>query len=141
MSFPAGFFITGTDTEVGKTLVSGAFILKIRAQGGKAVGFKPVVAGTYKDAKGVVVNEDLETLRIASHLNPGQMELCPYVLNMPAAPHLVAAAIGQELEMEMEMEMDRIMQCTSQNTDSKRCCSGRRGPGVFNSAKQDSGLG
>lgn len=99
MSFPAGFFITGTDTEVGKTLVSGALILKMRAQGKKAIGFKPVVAGTYQDIKGAVLNEDLETLRIASNLNPGQLDLCPYVLDMSAAPHLVAAGIGQELEI------------------------------------------
>ena len=104
MSFPVGFFITGTDTEVGKTLVSGALILKMRAQGKKSVGFKPVVAGTYQDIKGTVLNEDLETLRIASNLNPGQLDLCPYVLDMPAAPHLVAAGIGQELEI------TRIMQ-------------------------------
>ncbi|QWE20770.1 dethiobiotin synthase [Polynucleobacter sp. AP-Kolm-20A-A1] len=104
MSFPTGFFITGTDTEVGKTLVSGALILKMRAQGKKAIGFKPVVAGTYQDIKGAVLNEDLETLRIASNLNPGQLDLCPYVLDMPAAPHLVAASIGQELEI------NRIMQ-------------------------------
>ena len=42
-----GFFITGTDTEVGKTLVSGALILKLNAAGIRTVGFKPVVAGTY----------------------------------------------------------------------------------------------
>ena len=47
MSTLSGFFVTGTDTEVGKTLVSGALILKLRELGKEAVGFKPVVAGTY----------------------------------------------------------------------------------------------
>lgn len=104
MSLSLGFFITGTDTEVGKTLVSGAIILKIRAQGEKVIGFKPVVAGTYRNTKGAVVNEDLETLRIASNLEEGQLDLCPYVLDMPAAPHLVAASIGQELDMKRIMQ-------------------------------------
>ncbi len=90
-SIPAGsFFITGTDTEVGKTLVSGALILKLREAGLKSVGFKPVVAGTYIDASGQKLNEDLETLRIASGLNPHEKSLCPFVLDEAAAPHLVA---------------------------------------------------
>ena len=56
-----GFFVTGTDTEVGKTLLSGALILKLREAGISTVGFKPVVAGTYIDSNGQKLNEDLET--------------------------------------------------------------------------------
>ena len=85
-----GFFITGTDTEIGKTLVAGALILKLRETGISAAGFKPVVAGTYLDASGQKFNEDLETLRIASGLNSQEQSLCPYVLDQAAAPHLVA---------------------------------------------------
>ena len=101
---PNGFFITGTDTEVGKTLVSGTLILKLREQGVKAIGFKPVVAGTYRNAKGETLNEDLETLRIASNLIPGELSLCPYILDQPAAPHLVAKHQGLKLEMEVMIE-------------------------------------
>jgi dethiobiotin synthetase len=87
---PAGFFVTGTDTEVGKTLLSGALILKLREAGIGAIGFKPVVAGTYIDSRGQKLNEDLETLRIASGLDSQEQSLCPYVLDEAAAPHLVA---------------------------------------------------
>ena len=87
---PTGFFVTGTDTEVGKTLLSGALILKLREVGVRATGFKPVVAGTYVDSSGQKLNEDLETLRIASGLNSQEQSLCPYVLDEAAAPHLVA---------------------------------------------------
>lgn len=93
------FFIVGTDTEVGKTLVSGALILKLRDQGIKTIGFKPVAAGTYRDSKGNTLNEDIETLRLASNLGIDELNLCPYVLNQPAAPHLVAASKGLKLEM------------------------------------------
>lgn len=99
MNKPVGFFITGTDTEVGKTLVSGALIVKLREQKINAIGFKPVVAGTYKDPSGATLNEDLETLRIASDLGHNELSLCPYVLDQPAAPHLVAAQQGLKLEM------------------------------------------
>ena len=101
MNKPNSFFVTGTDTEVGKTLVSGALILKLREQGLNTIGFKPVVAGTYQDANGIVLNEDLETLRIASNLEVDELSLCPYVLNQPAAPHLVATEQGLKLKMSL----------------------------------------
>lgn len=99
-----GLFITGTDTEVGKTLVSGALILKLREQGIQTIGFKPVVAGTYQDATGKTLNEDVETLRIASNLGSAELNLCPYVLDQPAAPHLVAARQGLKLEMDVMLQ-------------------------------------
>jgi len=99
MTKMTGFFVTGTDTEVGKTLVSGALILKLREQGKQAIGFKPVAAGTYQSANGELLNEDLETLRIASGLAPGQMNLSSYVLDMPVAPHLAAASKGIVLQL------------------------------------------
>lgn len=95
-----GYFVVGTDTEVGKTLISGALILKLRKQGKQAIGFKPVAAGTYQSANGDLLNEDLETLRIASQLAPGQLNLCPYVLDMPVAPHLAAANTGTTLDLD-----------------------------------------
>ena len=104
MSKSNGFFITGTDTEVGKTLVSGALILKLREQGINTIGFKPVVAGTYQDATGNTLNEDIETLRIASNLNSDELSLCPYVLNQPAAPHIAAAEQSLKLEMSVLMQ-------------------------------------
>ena len=104
MTKMTGFFVTGTDTEVGKTLVSGALILKLREQGKQVIGFKPVVAGTYQDASGQTLNEDLETLRIASQLAPGQFNLSPYVLDMPVAPHLAAAIKGIALDINIIMQ-------------------------------------
>ena len=109
-----GFFVTGTDTEVGKTLVSGALILKLREQGIKTIGFKPVVAGTYKDAQGITLNEDLETLRIASNLGSNEFNLCPYVLDQAAAPHLVAEKQGIQLEMSL---MHQAFQNIRQHAD------------------------
>ena len=109
----SGFFITGTDTEVGKTLVSGALILKLRAQGKQAMGFKPVVAGTYQSADGTLLNEDLETLRIASQLAPDQVNLSPYILDMPVAPHLAAAKKGIVLQLSTIMQSLRETQKNS----------------------------
>ena len=104
MSNKTGFFVTGTDTEVGKTLVSGALIRKLREQGKQVIGFKPAVAGTYQNASGHTLNEDLETLRIASQLAPGQLNLSPYILDMPVAPHLAAAIKGIALDINIIMQ-------------------------------------
>ena len=102
MTFTKGYFVTGTDTEVGKTLVSGALILKLREAGLVTLGFKPVAAGCYQDAQGKMFNEDIETLRLASSLESGQLELCPYLLERAAAPHLAAE------EQQVQINLDTI---------------------------------
>jgi dethiobiotin synthetase len=96
-----GFFITGTDTEVGKTLIASALILKIKALAPNQtiIGFKPVVAGTSQSAAGITVNEDLESLKLASGYLGSASDLCPYLLPTPAAPHLVANTMGVTLEL------------------------------------------
>jgi dethiobiotin synthetase len=96
-----GFFITGTDTEVGKTLIASALILKIKALAPNqtAMGFKPVVAGTSQSPAGLTINEDLESLKLASGYPGNASDLCPYLLPTPAAPHLVAKSMGLTLEL------------------------------------------
>ncbi|NQW70662.1 MAG: dethiobiotin synthase [Betaproteobacteria bacterium] len=104
MSKPVGFFITGTDTEIGKTLVAGALIQKFREQGINALGFKPVAAGTYQDQQGNILNEDIETLRIAANLGCDQEILSPYVFEMPIAPHLAAKKLGTRLDLSIMLD-------------------------------------
>jgi dethiobiotin synthetase len=96
-----GFFITGTDTEVGKTLIASALILKIKALAPNqtVIGFKPVVAGTSQSSAGLTVNEDLESLKLASGYPGNASDLCPYLLPTPAAPHLVSKSMGVTLEL------------------------------------------
>ena len=103
MTLKTGYFVTGTDTEVGKTLVSGALILKLRELGRNAIGFKPVVAGTYQGQNGEYINEDIETLLVASNLAQTE-SICPFVLDKPAAPHIVAKANGIELNVNKLLE-------------------------------------
>lgn len=97
-----GFFITGTDTEVGKTLIASALILKIKALAPNqtVMGFKPVVAGTSLSSAGLTVNEDLESLKLASGYPGNASDLCPYLLPTPAAPHLVAKSMSVTLELD-----------------------------------------
>lgn len=86
-----GFFVTGTDTEVGKTLISGALITQLKKQHAVVAGFKPVVAGMNLIA-GKMCNEDILALSSAMSYKPQEdfLDICPYQLSTPAAPHLVA---------------------------------------------------
>ncbi len=86
-----GFFVTGTDTEVGKTLISGALITQFKKQHAVVAGFKPVVAGMNLIA-GKMCNEDILALSSAMSYKPQEdfLDICPYQLSTPAAPHLVA---------------------------------------------------
>ena len=86
-----GFFVTGTDTEVGKTLISGALITQLKQQHTVVAGFKPVVAGMSL-ITGKMCNEDILALASVMSYKPqdNYLDICPYQLSTPAAPHLVA---------------------------------------------------
>lgn len=92
------YFVTGTDTEIGKTLVAGALILLLREHFARVAGFKPVVAGMQRNANHQLINEDLETLMLASGLGLPATQLSAYQLEQAVAPHLAAAQIGIELK-------------------------------------------
>jgi dethiobiotin synthetase len=106
---PKGYFITGTDTEIGKTLAAAALILRLRQSGQEVIGFKPVVAGTYTNPLGLKCNEDLETLRLASGTDLSNDAICPYILDEPAAPHLVSGSSGVTLKLnEMTQSFENL---------------------------------
>jgi dethiobiotin synthetase len=80
-----GFFITGTDTGVGKTLVSGGIAHILREQGKRVGVFKPVASGCKRDFEGLV-NSDAEFLRACSHCDFNLEVINPVRFLAPAAP-------------------------------------------------------
>lgn len=92
------YFLTGTDTEIGKTLIACALLHLLAARGLSTIGMKPVAAGTQIFA-GAVVNEDVEQLRGASTLKLDAREVNPYLLQEPIAPHIAAAQEGVTLDL------------------------------------------
>lgn len=81
------FFLTGTDTEVGKTFVTCALLHRARLDGLRAAGLKPVAAGT--DAAGV--NEDVAQILAASNVSLRPETVNPYCFRAAIAPHIAAA--------------------------------------------------
>ena len=111
-----GYFVTGTDTGVGKTLVSAAMILKLHELGLKTCGFKPVVAGR-SFRNGQPYSDDLESLLLSSHYSSPHLtaeEICPYHLIDPAAPHLVAKKMHIELDLEKIQAAYQILRSNHQ---------------------------
>ncbi|MCW9058825.1 MAG: dethiobiotin synthase [Gammaproteobacteria bacterium] len=94
----SGYFITGTDTEVGKTRVSVAMLHRLRQQGLRVAGMKPVSAGCEKTAEGLR-NEDALALQAASSAALPYETLNPYAFAPPIAPHLAARDAGVTIEI------------------------------------------
>jgi len=88
------WFITGTDTGIGKTTVAVALLDALKQHGTTAVGLKPVASGCLWE-EGVWVNEDVRLLHAHSHLPLTITEINPYAFEVAMAPHLAAAALGE----------------------------------------------
>jgi dethiobiotin synthetase len=92
-----GFFVTGTDTEVGKTRVSAALLRALGADGSRTAGCKPVSAGITR-IDGSFVNEDVRALRDASSLPLSDAQVGPCQLADACAPHIAAELEGRFIE-------------------------------------------
>lgn len=94
-----GLFVTGTDTEVGKTLVTTALMHALRVRGLAVAGMKPVAAGCVETPSGPR-NDDAEAIRALTE-PPLPYELVnPYPLRAAIAPHIAAAEQGVSLALE-----------------------------------------
>lgn len=90
-------FVTGTDTGIGKTLVSCALLHAFRARGLRAAGMKPVASGCERTADGWR-NEDALALLAASEPAPAYADANPYALPQPLAPEIAAREAGVEID-------------------------------------------
>ena len=93
------YFVTGTDTGVGKTLVAAALLHAFAGRGVAAVGMKPVAAGCERIAGGLRC-EDVDRLRAAGNVAAPPELVNPYALVPPVAPHIAAEQAGEEICLE-----------------------------------------
>ena len=90
---PPCYFVTGTDTGVGKTQVTAALLLSAQAHGLRGLGLKPVAAGC-AHADGRLVNEDALLLQRCSSLRADYAVINPVALEPAIAPHIAAGRAG-----------------------------------------------
>lgn len=88
-----GLFVTGTGTEVGKTVLAAVAARTLAADGLAVAVFKPCVTGLDEPGEA-----DHELLRRASGSAQGDEQIAPYRYGPPASPHLAAALAGEQID-------------------------------------------
>lgn len=94
-----GVFITGTDTDVGKTWVAAGLTTALRNRGVKAVYFKPVQSGCPLEGGRLIPTDARLASRVAGLAEPLEA-LTPIALRLPLAPGVAAAQAGVEVPLE-----------------------------------------
>ncbi|MDF9408079.1 MAG: ATP-dependent dethiobiotin synthetase BioD 1 [Pelotomaculum sp. PtaB.Bin013] len=89
-----GLFITGTDTGVGKTVITGGLAGVFRKNGVKAAAFKPVQTGGIESGEGLL-SEDALFYQAAAGL-PYSRDMNPYCFRMPLSPN-IAARVSEQI--------------------------------------------
>jgi len=97
-----GIFVTGTGTEVGKTVVAATIARTLAGEGRRVAVFKPAVTGLDEG-----VETDHALLRRASGSEQSEEQIAPYRYGPPASPHLAAALAGEEIDPERLREAAR----------------------------------
>lgn len=81
------FFITGTDTNIGKTAITCSLIAKCIEEGFRAGGMKPVAAGCHIE-NGYMISDDVKKIIEVSNVDLNIKEINPYSFEPPIAPHI-----------------------------------------------------
>ncbi len=111
---PKGFFITGTDTGVGKTIVASALLQKINNLGLRTAGMKPVAAGCVQTTAGLR-NDDADLLMENMSVSLPYEWVNPYAFEDPVAPHIAALTTSQVIDIK------KIMDCYEQISAVSDC--------------------
>ena len=92
------FYVTGTDTGIGKTFSSCALLHTLRGLGLRAAGMKPVASGCTRIG-GAWRNEDALALQAAGEPGIAYADINPFALEHPLAPELAARDAGIEVTL------------------------------------------
>ena len=98
-----GVFVTGTDTEVGKTVVAASICAALAARGRSVAAFKPVVTGLDEDAEDWPRDHEL----LARVTGQRPEEVAPYTFGPPVSPHYAAELAGERIEPARLLEVAR----------------------------------
>ncbi len=108
MSEHGGIFVTGTDTGIGKTVVSLGLMQALQDQGLTVAGMKPVSAGCEQTAAGLR-NDDAVLLQQQSSITLEYAAVNPYAFEPAIAPHLAARAAGVEIDLDVILTAYRAL--------------------------------
>lgn len=104
-----GFFITGTDTGVGKTVIAGAVINAMRLGGIHACGMKPIETGCSRVGD-VLYPSDGMFLKKIARMEEAMTRITPYCFETPAAPLVASEIEGRTIEIRaIKEEFDLLL--------------------------------
>lgn len=100
MLLASSYFITGTDTAVGKTYIAAALVKHFVASGYQTIGMKPIAAG-YDLIDGELTNADVQQLTLASNVVAPPALITQYAFTVPIAPHIAAEQLGINISLDV----------------------------------------
>ncbi|MCE5181273.1 MAG: dethiobiotin synthase [Betaproteobacteria bacterium] len=103
------YFVTGTDTNVGKTLIACGLLRAFVGLGERAVGMKPVAAGCEETPDGLRCDDVVKLCAAGNVVAPPQL-VNPYALIPPVAPHLAAMQANVAIHIEAIVDAFRQLQ-------------------------------
>jgi len=98
-------FITGTDTDIGKTHVSIGLLNRFNKSGYSTFGMKPIASGCEKNIAGKLVNQDALALQAISSIERAYHHVNPIAFADPIAPHLASQKNGVNLSVDWVAEV------------------------------------
>ena len=121
-----GLFVTGTDTEVGKSVVAASICAALAARGERVAAFKPVVTGL--DEEPGEFGRDHELLAAAANAGQSPSDVTPHTFGPAVSPHLAAEMAGMTLEprelVEAAREQARVAGKEAAGEDAILVCEG-----------------
>ncbi|MBE0492704.1 MAG: dethiobiotin synthase [Thiomicrospira sp.] len=109
---PGGYFITGTDTEIGKTHISCALAMGLVQQGYSVAPRKPIASGCIKQADGSLLSEDAYRLQQASQTKDSLQTICPYQFEAAISPARAIQQSGQTIGLD-----DLVQACQAPSSE------------------------
>jgi dethiobiotin synthetase len=91
------YFVTGTDTDCGKTFVTVQFMKQLKASGKRVLGVKPIACGGEQTSHGIR-NQDALLFQQHSDGSADYAFINPFMFELPVSPHIAAAKIGKRLD-------------------------------------------
>ena len=89
-SLNGAYFVTGTDTEIGKTTTTAQLVKSMAEQGKSVYAIKPVTAGLETDDNGQTYSDDARRINQFANVKPPLSAIAPIQLATPCSPHIAA---------------------------------------------------
>lgn len=97
---PGGFFITGTDTDIGKSFIACCIAKGLIEQGIKVSPRKPIASGCIRQTDGSLLSTDAQQLKLASHSDEPLNQICRYTFEPAISPARAIAQANQTISIE-----------------------------------------